>query len=136
VLDGEDFGRETNARFRRFLLLALMPVFFLSTGLRAQWGMSGLTVLGVAAALLVASVAGKILGVWIAGRKLGWSTVESLTIGWLLQTKALIMIIFTSVLLDKDIITPAAFAATLLMALASTMLTIPIIRQLGLVGES
>ena len=48
-------------------------------------------------------------------------------VGWLLQTKALIMIIFVNILLDKGIITNAAFTALLLMALASTMLTIPIV---------
>lgn len=48
-------------------------------------------------------------------------------IGWLLQTKALIEIIFATVLLDKGIITSATFTALLLMALASTMLTVPIV---------
>ena len=48
-------------------------------------------------------------------------------IGWLLQTKALIMIIFANVLLDKQIITNETFTALLLMAVASTMLTIPIV---------
>lgn len=48
-------------------------------------------------------------------------------IGWLLQTKALIMIIFVSILLDKEIITGETFTATLLMALASTMLSVPMV---------
>ena len=47
--------------------------------------------------------------------------------GWLLQTKALIMIIFVNVLLDKQLITSDAFTALLLMAVASTMLTIPVV---------
>ena len=46
-------------------------------------------------------------------------------IGWLLQTKALIMIIFVNILLDKQIISSAAFTALLLCAVGSTMLTIP-----------
>jgi hypothetical protein len=36
------------------------------------------------------------------------------------------MIIFVNVLLDKGIISGAAFTALLLMAVASTMLTVPI----------
>ncbi|MEO8438898.1 MAG: cation:proton antiporter, partial [Spartobacteria bacterium] len=48
-------------------------------------------------------------------------------IGWLLQTKALIMIIFVNILLDKRIITSETFTATLLMAVASTMLSVPIV---------
>ena len=48
-------------------------------------------------------------------------------IGWLLQTKGLIMIIFVNVLLDKGYITSETFTALLLMAVASTMLTVPIV---------
>ena len=37
------------------------------------------------------------------------------------------MIIFANVLLDKGIITNATFTALLLMAVASTMLTVPVV---------
>jgi len=66
-----------------------------------------------------------LLGLRLAGRVLGWAPGEASLIGWLLQTKALIMIIFVNVLLDKKIITADTFTALLLMAVASTMLTIP-----------
>ena len=52
---------------------------------------------------------------------------DASAIGWLLQTKALIMIIFVNILLDKKIITSETFTALLLMAVASTMLTIPVV---------
>jgi Kef-type K+ transport system membrane component KefB len=65
--------------------------------------------------------------VHIAGRILKWQPGEASLIGWLLQTKALIEIIFATVLLDKGIITSSTFTALLLMALASTMLTVPIV---------
>ena len=80
-----------------------------------------------AGVLLVASVAGKLLGIGIAGRILGWPRAECAIIGWLLQTKALIMIIFVNVLLDKRLITNETFTALLLMAVASTMLTVPMV---------
>ena len=37
------------------------------------------------------------------------------------------MIIFANILLDKNLITNEAFTALLLMAIASTMLTIPVV---------
>jgi hypothetical protein len=43
-----------------------------------------------------------------------------LTVDWLLQTMALIMIIFVNVLSDKNLSTNQAFTALLLMAFAST----------------
>ena len=58
---------------------------------------------------------------------LNWSAGESALVGWLLQTKALIEIIFVNVLLDKGIITNQMFTVMLLMAIASTMVTIPMV---------
>ena len=128
VLDAHLFTRARLDGFRQFLLLAVMPVFFLSTGLKTQWGVGGAMVFAAAALFLVASVAGKLAGVHLAGRLLGWSKGEAGVIGWMLQTKALIMIVFVNVLLDKGIITAETFTALLLMAVASTMLTVPMVR--------
>ncbi|MGI9214068.1 MAG: cation:proton antiporter, partial [Methylococcaceae bacterium] len=58
---------------------------------------------------------------------LGWKRGEATMIGWLLQTKALIMIIFANILLDKGVITSETFTALLLMAIGSTMLTVPVV---------
>ncbi|WP_420472121.1 cation:proton antiporter [Brevundimonas sp. FT23042] len=127
VLDAEWFDQEEMDRFRHTILLAVMPVFFLSTGLKTRWDVGGLMVFGAAAALLVASVAGKLLGLRIAGRILKWEKGEASIIGWLLQTKALIMIIFVNILLDKQVITNTTFTALLLMAIGSTMLTTPMV---------
>jgi Kef-type K+ transport system membrane component KefB len=128
VLDAEWYGHEALDAMRHHVLLLLMPVFFLSTGLRTEWAASGAMVVAAAALFLAVAVAGKLIGVALAGRWLGWRAGEAWVIGWLLQTKALIMIIFANVLLDKRIITSDTFTALLLMALASTMLTMPIVR--------
>ena len=127
VVEGKWFDQERMDRFRHNVLLAFMPVFFLSTGLRTNWELGGAAVVLVAAVLLLASVGGKLLGIHIAGRILGWPRAEAAVIGWLLQTKALIMIIFVNVLLDKALISSETFTALLLMAVASTMLTVPIV---------
>jgi Kef-type K+ transport system membrane component KefB len=127
VLDAKWFGHEAMDRFRGVVLLTVMPVFFLSTGLRTEWQGGGLAVFGAAALLLLAAVAGKLAGVHLAGRVLGWGKGEASLIGWLLQTKALIMIIFANILLDKQIISNTTFTALLLMAVASTMLTVPMV---------
>ena len=128
-LDGRWFGQAKVDALRDRILLLLMPVFFLSTGLRTRWEMGGAEVVGVALALLVAAVAGKLLGVGLAARLLGWAKGEARLVGWLLQTKALIMIIFANILLDRGVISPTAFTALLLMAVASTMLAMPMARR-------
>ncbi len=127
VMDAAWFNQEKMDMMRHHVLLVIMPVFFLSTGLKTNWAVGGTTVFIAAAVLLVASVIGKLAGIHLAGKILGWQKGEASIIGWLLQTKALIMIIFVNILLDKKIITNEAFTALLLMAIASTMLTVPVV---------
>ncbi|UCV19000.1 cation:proton antiporter [Ferribacterium limneticum] len=126
-MEADWFDQEKMDLLRHHVLLVIMPVFFLSTGLRTNWDVGGAAVFIAAAVLLVASVSGKLIGVRIAGRILKWAPGEASIIGWLLQTKALIMIIFANILLDKQIITSETFTALLLMAVVSTMLTVPMV---------
>ena len=140
-MDSEWFDQKQMDALRGHVLLVVMPVFFLSTGLRTNWEVGGAAVFVAAAVLLVAAVAGKLVGTQLAGKVLKWQPGEASLIGWLLQTKALIMIIFANVLLDKVIITNETFTALLLMAVASTMLTVPVVtpmlaRLQGIVGRS
>jgi Kef-type K+ transport system membrane component KefB len=127
IMEANWFNRERMDQLRQHVLLIIMPVFFLSTGLRTNWTLGGESVFAAAALLLIASVGGKLIGVQIAGRILKWQPGEASIIGWLLQTKALIMIIFANILLDKRIITSEAFTALLLFAVASSMVTMPIV---------
>ena len=127
VIESAWFDQEQMDLLRHHVLLVVMPVFFLSTGLRTHWDVGGQAVLLAAALLLAASVAGKLAGVHLAGRLLRWAPGEASVIGWLLQTKALIMIIFANILLDKAVISSATFTALLLMAVVSTMLTVPMV---------
>jgi Kef-type K+ transport system membrane component KefB len=140
VMEAHWFDQAKLDALRDHVLMVMMPVYFLSTGLRTEWSLGGLSVLLVAALLLVASVSGKLLGVRIAGRLLGWPATETHVVGWLLQTKALIMIVFANVLLDKQVISSNTFTALLLMAVGSTMLTIPMvarhIRALGPISST
>ncbi|MBL0122443.1 MAG: cation:proton antiporter [Betaproteobacteria bacterium] len=127
VMDGEWFNQKQMDMLRHNVLLVIMPVFFLSTGLRTNWTLGGATVFLAAGVLLIAAVTGKLMATHLAGKILRWVPGEASIIGWLLQTKALIMIIFVNILLDKGIITSETFTALLLMAIASTMLTVPMV---------
>ena len=130
VMDAQWFNQKQMDQLRHNVLLVVMPVFFLSTGLRTNWQVGGGMVFATAGLLLVGSVVGKLIGTHIAGRILNWSSGEASVIGWLLQTKALIMIIFVNVLLDRGLITNEMFTALLLMAVGSTMLTVPVVTPL------
>jgi Kef-type K+ transport system membrane component KefB len=130
VIDTHWFNQKQMDRLRGNVLLIVMPVYFLSTGLRTNWTLGGSAVFAVAAVLLAVSVGGKLLGIRLAGRILKWSAGETSIVGWLLQTKGLIMIVFVNILLDKNLITGGTFTALLLMSIGSTMLTIPRVKPL------
>ncbi len=143
VMDADWFEQEHLDALFRNVLLTLMPVFFLSTGLRTKWDLGGHAVFFAGGLLLFASVGGKLAGAHIAGKVLNWKDGEASIIGWLLQTKGLIEIIFANILLDKQIITSETFTALLLMAVGSTMLTVPVVhpklhrvRHRGLVNQA
>jgi Kef-type K+ transport system membrane component KefB len=138
IMNAAWFNQKHMDMLRHHVLLIVMPVFFLSAGLRTNWALGGAAVFIAAGVLLFASVSGKLLGTHAAGKILKWEAGEGSLIGWLLQTKALIMIIFVNVLLDKNIITSETFTALLLMAIASTMLTVPVVapkleRMMGII---
>ncbi len=127
VLDAGWFDQNSMDKLRGHLLLVMMPVFFLSTGLKTEWAMGGIAVLAAALAMLAAAVGGRLVGVALAARLLAWPAGQARLIGWLLQTKALIMIIFANILLDAGVIAAETFTALVLMATFSTMLTIPMV---------
>lgn len=125
--DANWFGRARLHHFRETVSILLMPVFFLSTGLQTDWSMGGATVLVAAAFLLLASIIGKLAGIYLASLVLKWAPGEASIIGWLLQTKSLVMIVFAKVLLDKGIISHDSFTALVITAVGSTVLTVPIV---------
>lgn len=127
VIDSHWFDQEKLDNLRSNVLLVMMPVFFLSTGLRTTWEMGGVIIIAAAIFFFILQLVGKLGGIHIAGKILKWGPGEASLIGWLLQTKALIEIIFVNVLLDKAIITSQTFTVMLLKAVASTMITIPIV---------
>ena len=141
VMDSDWFDQQQMDMLRHNVLLIMMPVYFLSAGLRTDWSVGGAAVFVAAGVLLAAAVTGKLLATHLAGKILGWAPGEAAIIGWLLQTKALIMIIFANILLDKGIITSETFTALLLMAIISTMLTVPMVspklpRTTGIISRS
>jgi hypothetical protein len=77
IMDTEWFDQERMDLLRHHVLLVVMPVFFLSTGLRTNWTLGGEAVFVAAGLLLVASVGGKLLGTSIAGRILNWMPGEA-----------------------------------------------------------
>lgn len=129
ILKEDWLGHEVLQNLRKYVLILMMPVFFLNTGIRTQWELTDITVILLAILLFITQSSGKIFGTFISGKILNWNIKETITIGWLLQTKALIEIIFCTIMLDKGIISASMFTALLFMAIMSTVVTTPVVTR-------
>ena len=73
---------------------------------------------------------GKFGGTFVAARLTGSGSHDSAVLGTLMNTRGLMELIVLNVGLDLRIISPTLFAMMVLMALATTLLTSPVLRLL------
>lgn len=113
--------------------VVLVPIFFAFTGLRTQIGLlqTGAD-WGNCAAIFGLAVAGKFGGSLLAAKVTGLSWRESAGVGALMNTRGLVELIALNVGLDLGVLSPKIFAMLVLMALATTFMTGPVITLLKL----
>ncbi|QLL16242.1 cation:proton antiporter [Pseudomonas chlororaphis] len=114
-----------------FVNIGLVPFYFAATGLKMDLGAlapldSWLWLL----AFFVAAVLGKTAGCYLAGRLAGLSVEVSRSVAVLMNTRGLIEIIVLSVGLDMGLISQSAFFLLLMVAIATTLMTTPLLRRL------
>jgi Kef-type K+ transport system membrane component KefB len=118
-------------RLAPLAVVLLLPVFFALAGLGASG--EALAGAGWSSALLIlaAAVIGKVAGGAIGARGVGLGWRDSLATGTLMNARGLMELIVIQIGLDAGLITPALFTMLLLMALATTALTGPLLNLLG-----
>ncbi|MFO0809779.1 MAG: cation:proton antiporter [Gemmataceae bacterium] len=104
----------------------LLPAFFAYTGMRTEIGLVSdsagwLCVIAITAAATI----GKVGGTWAAARFCRLDGRTAVSLGVLMNTRGLMELIVLNVGLDLGVITPALFAAMVLMALTTTLTTGP-----------
>ncbi|MCR6631001.1 MAG: cation:proton antiporter [Magnetospirillum sp.] len=118
-------ARDLLAKFESFLMVVLLPFFFIVTGLKTQLGgLSGAW--EVFALTTVVSVAAKLASAALPARLQGWAWRDALALGALVGCKGLMELVVLTLLLDKGIISPAGFSGMVLMALVTTALARPL----------
>jgi Kef-type K+ transport system membrane component KefB len=109
----------------------LLPLFFAFSGLRTQIGLiNGWTGWLMCAGVILIAVVGKLFGSALAARLTGMSWNNSLAVGILMNTRGLVELIVLNVGYDLGILTPAAYSIMVLMALATTFMTGPLLSLL------
>ena len=110
----------------------LLPVFFMMVGLSTKLGLVDTPQLvALTAAVIVVAVVGKLGGAGLAARAVGESWQDAWTIGILMNTRGLTEIVILSVGLERGIIGPTTFTIMVIMALATTIVAVPLLRRVA-----
>ena len=125
---GSAFVRTLTEKLEDFTVVFLLPIFFAYTGLNtrigvldtpAMWGYCGL--------IILTACLGKFGGSSLAARAVGMPWREAGAIGILMNTRGLMELVILNVGRELGVITEAVFAMMVIMALATTALTTPIL---------
>ena len=125
-------ARALHEKLHDLVVILLLPAFFAYSGLRTQIGLvSGLSEWLTCGAIIAVATVGKLGGTMIAARLTGieWRTAGAL--GVLMNTRGLMELIVLNIGLDLGVISPTLFAMMVLMALATTIATTPILALLN-----
>ncbi|NLR82619.1 cation:proton antiporter [Chitinophaga eiseniae] len=109
-------------------VMLLLPIFFVFTGLRTQIGLLNQGDLWIVCSIIMlVAVTGKFGGSAITARLMGQSWRQSVAIGALMNTRGLMELVVLNIGFDLGILSPEIFAMLVLMALATTFMTGPLL---------
>jgi Kef-type K+ transport system membrane component KefB len=110
----------------------LLPAFFAYTGMRTEiYLVSGPADWLVCGVIILVATAGKFGGTLGAARFTGLDWRTSSALGILMNTRGLMELIVLNIGLDLGVISPTLFAMMVLMALATTLATTPVLHLLN-----
>lgn len=118
-------------RFADLVVVAMVPIFFTMTGLNTDIG--ALTTPGAllgCGLVLLAAVAGKLGGCYLAARLTGQGRREAACIATLMNTRALMALVAINIGLDLGLLNREMFTMLVIMALLTTAMTGPMLRRL------
>ena len=122
-------------KIESFSSAALLPLFFVFTGLRTQvtllndwWGWLMCLV------IIVVAIAGKLGGSMLMARWTNMSWRDSFSLGVLMNTRGLVELVVLNIGYDLGILSPRIFVMMVIMALTTTFMTAPLL-TLAKVGK-
>ena len=111
-----------------FILLFLLPIFFAYTGLRTGIGLLNDAHLWKICLLVVLiATAAKVIFSFFAARVAGLSWRQSGVLGSLMNARGLVELIVLNIGLNLHVLSPQMFAMMVIMALATTFITTPLL---------
>jgi len=128
---GGKFEAGLRDRLEAVTLTLLLPLFFAYTGLRTSVALLNSAGLWLLCGLIVlVAVSGKLLVSALCVRASGMPWRDSFVVGVLVNTRGLVELVILNVGLDLHILSPTLFSMMVIMALATTLMTAPLIDRL------
>ncbi|MGE5608226.1 MAG: cation:proton antiporter [Bacillota bacterium] len=122
------FVRHLSEKLEDFAVVLLLPLFFANAGLKTRIGLLNTPELWFHTGLIiVVACLGKYGGTTLAGRLFGMPWREASAVGVLMNTRGLMELIILTIGRELNVITEAVFAMMVLMAIATTLLTTPLL---------
>jgi Kef-type K+ transport system membrane component KefB len=107
-------------------LVLLLPLFFVSTGLRTEIGLLNEWYLWqITGLIIMVAIIGKFFGSTLSAKFVGHNWKESLIIGALMNTRGLMQLVVLNIGFDLGVLTAEMFAMMVIMALVTTFMTGP-----------
>jgi len=122
-----EFKSQVDAGVHPLTYSMFVPVFFISIGLEANARTLG-SHAGFTVALIVVAIVAKALGCGVFARVVGFDTRESLRVGVGMISRGEVGLIVAGYGLAERLIGPDVFSASVLVVLATTMTTPPLLR--------
>ncbi len=119
-------------RLHDVVSVVFLPAFFAYSGLRTQIGLvDGAAQWFAVAAIVVVATIGKFGGVVASARAIGLGWRDSAILGSLMNARGLVELIVLNIGLDIGVLSPQVYSMLVLMALATTIATAPMLRLFG-----
>ena len=123
-----EFVRYVLDRFETIVVTLLLPLFFAFTGLRTNVGLvKGHEMWMYCGLIVLVATVGKLGGSMVASWWTGMPLREAAGLGTLMNTRGLMELVILNIGLDIKVISPALFSMMVLMALATTFMTTPVL---------
>jgi Kef-type K+ transport system membrane component KefB len=120
-----------NRRLSDFVTVFFLPIFFTYTGLRTDVSaVSGTLTWVIAGAVLAVAILSKFGACTLGARLGGMSWRDATSVGLLMNTRALMCLIVINIGYDLGLLSPEVFFILVLMAVVTTFMTVPLLRQL------
>ncbi|MCQ3931072.1 MAG: cation:proton antiporter [Chloroflexi bacterium] len=106
----------------------LVPLFFISIGLKANLRVIDGDILPFAMIMLVLAIISKVVGTWIGTRLGGFDNLSAIRVGFGMISRGEVGLILATLGINSGILVPDSFAVLVMVVVVTTMITPPLVR--------